>query len=233
MTKRPMIIPMLLIIIYTVCPSPAQPLNDSSNETALQARAAFSNENGASPVPSLSYIWSVTGIESGQVIMVLNQDGSDLYGQARYEPDSGQAWNAIVIGSVEGDRVTMVLTALKDTGQFSSRLTGTYDAASESIKGDILQVSNGNISLRSEFEAMWINPDISSYTSARAEPRAEASALGQKTNATLPEAKESLLTPASSQKSRYHDVRQDADRILTGVGDISQIPIGMGGSGLS
>jgi hypothetical protein len=112
--------------------------------------------------------------------------------------------------------------------QFSSRLTGTYDAASGSIKGDILQVSNGNISLRSDFAAMWINPDISSYTSARAEPRAEASALGQEKNATLPQAKESLL-PASSQKSRYHDVREDADRILTGVGDISQIPIGMSG----
>ncbi|MCX6677924.1 MAG: hypothetical protein NTU95_08285 [Methanothrix sp.] len=121
--------------------------------------------------------------------MVLNQDGSDLYGRAKYEPDSGQAWNAIVIGSVEGGRVTMVLTALKDTGQFSSRLRGTYDAAGGSIKGDLLQVSNGNISLRSDFQAMWINPDISSYTAASV--------------------------------------------ALPWVGDISQIPIGMGGSGLS
>lgn len=232
--KIPMIIPVLLIIIFTVCPSPAQPVNDSSNETALQAASAVAAPNESEPgsVPSLSYIWSVTGIESGQVIMVLNQDGKDLYGQAKYEPDNGQAWNAIVIGSVEGDRVTMVLTGLKDTGQFSSRMKGIYDAASESIKGDLLQVSNGNISSRSDFEAMWINPDISSYTPARAEPRAEASALGQETNAPLSVAKESLQ-PESSQKSRYHDVRQDADRILTGVGDISQIPIGMGGSGLS
>jgi hypothetical protein len=228
--KIPMIIPMLLIIIFTVCPSPAQPVNDSSNETALQAASAVASPNESEPgsVPSLSYIWSVTGIESGQVIMVLNQDGKDLYGQAKYEPDNGQAWNAIVIGSVEGDRVTMVLTGLKDTGQFSSRMKGIYDAASESIKGDLLQVSNGNISSQSDFEAMWINPDISSYTPARAEPRAEASAFGQEKNATLPQAKESLL-PASSQKSRYHDVREDADRVLTGVGDISQIPIGMSG----
>lgn len=230
--KRPMIIPLVLIIIFSVCPSLGQPVNDSSNETALQAASAvaFSNESESSFVPSLSYIWSVTGIEPNQVTMVLNQDGSDLYGQAKYEPDSGQAWNAIVIGSVEGDRVYLVLTALEDTVQFSSRLTGTYDAASGSIKGDLLQVSNGNISLRSDFEAMWINPDISSYTSARVtQPRAEASALGQETNATLPEAKESLQPPATSQKSRYHDVREDADRILTGVGDISQIPIGMSG----
>ncbi|MHB8119210.1 MAG: hypothetical protein ACYDHX_10855 [Methanothrix sp.] len=231
--KRPMIISLLLIIIFTVCPSPGQPLNDSSNETSLQAADAdaFSNESESSSVPSLSYIWSVTGIEPNQVTMVLNQDGSDLYGQAKYEPDSGQAWNAVVIGSVEEGRIYLVLTALKDTVQFSSRLKGTYDAASGSIKGDILQVSNGNISLRSQFQALWINPDISSYTSARvALPKAEASALGEKeANATVQAAKESLLTPASSQKSRYHDVREDADRILTGVGDISQIPIGMSG----
>jgi hypothetical protein len=232
MMKRHMIISLLLIIISTACPSPGQPLNDSSNETALQAASAvaFSNESEPSSVPSLSYIWSVSGIESGQVIMVLNQDGSDLYGQAKYEPDRGQAWNAVVIGSMEEGRIYLVLTALKDTVQFSSRLKGTYDAASGSIKGDILQVSNGNISLRSDFEAMWINPDISSYTSAREEPRAEASAIGEKdANATLQAGKESLLLPASSQKSRYHDVREDADRILTGVGDISQIPIGMSG----
>ena len=230
--KKPMIISLLLIIIFTACPSSGQPLNDSSNETDLQAASAvaFSNESEPGSVPSLSYIWSVSGIESGQVIMVLNQEGSDLYGQAKYEPDSGQAWNAIVIGSVEGDRVYLVLTALKDTVQFSSRLMGTYDAASGSIKGDFLQVSNGNISLRSQFQALWINPDISSYTALQiTQPEAEASALGQETSATLPEAKESLLPTASSQKSKYHDVREDADRILTGVGDISQIPIGMSG----
>jgi len=228
-----MIISLLLIIIFTVCPSPGQPLNDSSNETSLQAVSAiaFSNESESNSVPSLSYIWSVTGIESGQVIMVLNQDGSELYGQAKYEPDSGQAWNAVVIGSVEEGRIYLVLTALKDTVQFSSRLTGTYDAASESIKGDILQVSDGNISLRSDFQAMWINPDISSYTSAKAESQArKSSPVEMEANATMQAAKESLPTPVtSSQKSRYHDVREDADRILTGVGDISQIPIGMSG----
>jgi hypothetical protein len=227
---RSMISLMLLVIIFTVCPSPGQPVNDSSNETNMQAAAivALSNESEHATVPSLSYIWSVTGIEPDQVVMVLNKDGCDLYGQAKYEPDSGQSWNGIVIGFVEDDRIYLVLTALKNTVQFSSRLNGTYDAASGSIKGDILQVSNGNVSLRSDFAAMWINPDISSYTSARAEPQAETSALGQEKNATLPQAKESLL-PASSQKSRYHDVREDADRILTGVGDISQIPIGMSG----
>ena len=124
--------------------------------------------------------------------MVLCQDGSDLYGQAKYEPDRGQAWNAVVIGSVKG-RIYLVLTALKDTVQFSSRLKGTYDAASGSIKGDILQVSNGMF-FAIGLEAMWIDPDISSYTSAREEPRAKAFAIGEKdANATLQTGKESLL----------------------------------------
>ncbi len=41
---------------------------------------AFCNESEPSYFPSLSYIWSVFGIENGQLIMimVLNQDGSDL-----------------------------------------------------------------------------------------------------------------------------------------------------------
>lgn len=242
--KRPMIIPLVLVIIYfAVSPSFGQTVNDSSNETALQAASAvaFSNESESRVVPSLSYIWSVTGIESGQVIMVLNQEGSDLYGQAKYEPEDGNAWNAEVVGSVKEDRVYLVLTGIKDAVQFSIQLTGTYDAVSGSMQGDLLQVSNGSISLRSQFRAMWINPDIVSYTAAQvAQPRADASALGRQANATVQAAVESVQPalpassqPASSRESRYHDVRQDADRILTGVGDISQIPIGMGGSGLS
>jgi hypothetical protein len=33
--------------------------------------------------PSLNYIWSITGIESDMINMALNQDGQDLYGQAK------------------------------------------------------------------------------------------------------------------------------------------------------
>ena len=56
------------------------------------------NESELIAVPNLSYIWSITGIEPGQVIMVLKQEGEDLYGQAKYEPDSGQSWNGVVVG---------------------------------------------------------------------------------------------------------------------------------------
>jgi hypothetical protein len=220
--KKPLIIFSLLIIIIAICPSTGQPLNDSSSETA------FFNESIASSEPNLSFIWSVTGIEKDPVIMVLNQEGIDLYGQAKYEPDSGQAWNGIVVGSVQDNRIDLVMTFRKNAVQFSSRLKGTYYVAGGLIKGSILQVSNGKVSLRSDFEAMPINPDISSYTPAREVAPSVASASSAKTNATMPKVKESPL-PASSQKSRYHDVREDADRILTGVGDISQIPIGMSG----
>jgi len=219
---KPSIISLLLIIIFSICPSTGQPLNDSSNETALF------NESTTGFVPKLNFIWSVTGIETGPVIMVLNQNNTDIYGQAKYEPDSGQAWNGFVVGSVKEDRIDLVITFIKNTVQFSSRLKGTYDSANGLIKGSILQVSNGKVSLRSDFEAMPINPDISGYTPAREVTRSEASDSSPETNAAMAKAKESPI-PASSQKSRYHDVREDADRILTGVGDISQIPIGMSG----
>ena len=190
--------------------------------------------------PNLSYIWSITGIEDGPVIMLLNQEASDLYGQAKYEPDSGQAWNGVVVGSVQGDSVSLVLTALKDTDQFSCRLTGTYDQASGMISGDLVRVKDGMISGRSQFQAMWINPDVSSYKPAEvAASSTQESSASSDTNATAKQAQDNAQTASSratsspsSQESKYHDVRQDADRILTGVGDLSQIPIGMGGSGV-
>jgi hypothetical protein len=219
---KSLIIFVLLIIISSVCPSAGQSLNDSSS------KIAFINESTANSAPNLNFIWSVKGIETDPVIMVLNQEGSDLYGQAKYEPESGQSWNGVVIGSVEEDVIDLVMTFPKNAVQFSSRLKGTYDATSGLIKGNILQVSNGKLSLRSDFEAMPINPDTSSYTPAQEVAPSVASASSPKTNTTMPKAKETL-TSASSPKSRYHDVREDADRILTGVGDISQIPIGMSG----
>jgi len=168
------------------------------------------------------------------VIMALNQDGGDLFGQAKYEPDSGLAWNGVVVGSVQGNSINLVLTALKDAEQFSCRLTGTYDPASGMIAGDLVQVTAGMVSKRSQFQAMWINPDVSSYKPA--EPAVGStykSSSGSDANATVtPQTASSPATSASSQASKYHDVREDADRILTGVGDLSQIPIGMGGTGV-
>jgi hypothetical protein len=96
--------------------------------------------------------------------------------------------------------------------------------ADGSISGRFFQTDGVNISKRGEFNAMWINPDLSSYTPAEVkELTPEIHLLNITTTSN---------SDTNPQKTRYHDVRQDADRILTGVGDISQIPIGMGGSGL-
>ncbi len=72
---------------------------------------------------------------------------------------------------------------------------------------------------------MYINPELSGYTPAKVKeltPKMPISNINDTSDTTT-----------NQQKTKYHDVRQDADRILTGVGDISQIPIGMGGSGLA
>ncbi len=223
------ILGLLLVILFWAGNCQGQMENESNNDVALNSEST-----------DLNYIWSVTGIEeNGQVIMLLRQEGGDLYGRAKFEPDSGQAWNGLVVGMIEDENVSLALTAQKEDAMCSYRLIGGYDPASESISGDLLQVCDGNITRRGKFQAIWINPDLTSYSPAvvelfrPAEPssgqNADASKTGQ--NATLTEASAASPTPAA-EKSRFHDVRQDADRILTGVGDISQIPIGMGGSGL-
>ena len=248
---------MVLLFILAACPSLAQSLNNSTNETnirdasspqesrsmanessgsigtAQDTSATSFNESGQPAVPNLSYIWSVTGIEPSQVIIVLKQEGQNLYGQAKYEPDSGQSWNGEVVGSVEGNRVDLVLTSQNGTEVDATHLEGNFDEASQSIKGDLIKVSSGQISERSNFEAVWINPDISSYTPAVVPiPGASSTVSGQEVrNTTLQIPAENSTT--TRPKSYFHDVRQDADSILTGVGDISQIPIGMGGSGLA
>ena len=189
-----------------------------------------------SSVPNLSYIWSITGIETGQVIMVLKQEGENLYGQAKYEPDSGQSWNGVVIGSVEGNRVDLVLNSQNGTEETANPLNRKFRSETgQSIKGDLIKVSNGQITERSgskPYGSTRIYPAI--HRPLYRIPKAATTASSQEDQNTTPRiATENSLPYTTPPKSYYHDVRQDADRILTGVGDISQIPIGMGGSGLS
>ncbi len=176
------------------------------------------------------YIWSITGIENDQVIVALNQEGSDLFGQAKYEPDNADSWNGEVAGLVYGDQVYLVITALKGTEQVSTLLEGSF--ADGSISGRFFQTEGLDISNRGEFSAMWINPDLSSYTPAEVKERAPEMPISSINSTLAPETYPQETYSQYPQKTIYHDVRQDADRILTGVGDISQIPIGMGGSGL-
>ena len=127
---------------------------------------AISNESTSSIAiaPNLNYIWSVSGIESNQITMVLDQDGQDLFGQAKYEPDSGPAWNAEVVGTIFGDNVDLTLTSQKENEMTTTKMSGTY--ANEGIIGNYTQVSGGRMIGKGSFSAMWINPDTSSYTPA-------------------------------------------------------------------
>ena len=113
-------------------------------------------------------------------------------------------------------------------------MTGVFDAANQSLKGSFFRVSEDKISARGNFEATWINPDTSIYIPAIIqEPKVVASTSSDEASAIATDATDQTHQQQPSLTSKFHDVRQDADKILTGVGDISQIPIGMGGSGLS
>ncbi len=214
----------------------------TENVTAETEEATAVNETEAQPAEataaSLQYIWSITGIEPEQVTMALNQEGQDLYGQAKFEPENGEPWNAVVIGSVLGDKVDLVITALKGETLVSTKLTGTF--ANEAINGQFFQVSDGSIGNRGDFSAMWINPDISSYAPAviaqsKPEPASEPT---QTENVSTPATESETTTPTTQQpvqlgkSTRFVDVRKYKDQIGPG-GDLSGVPPGMGGSGLN
>jgi len=194
--------------------SSRQDLTSTENFTGVNNTAA-----------NLKYIWSISGIEKDQITMALNQEGNDLFGKAKYEPENSEPWNGVVAGSVSENRVHLAIAAMKGKVKVSTVLDGVL--ADGAINGEFTQANEGRISDRGEFNAVWINPDISSYVSAKVnelEPEMPAPV----TNVSAPSVANQTELQALQPKSRFHDVHLDADRIQTGVGDISQIPIGMG-----
>ena len=268
MHKKYMILPLLLVFIFTMGLSMGQLANNTSiaennstalvnivspengtittsasepaNETILE-NATLSgnvtrdeNETAAATSTDLKFIWSVTGIEADQIIMVLDQDGADLFGQAKYEPQSGNPWNAEVTGSKTGDKVDLTITAQKDKELVSSKLSGTLDNLNGTINGNYSQVSQGKIVNKGSFTAIQISPDTSSYTPATIEQPKAVTQSPAVVNTTAPEATTTTSdqTASSAQsKSRFVDVHQYADKQGVG-GDLSGVPPGMGGSGL-
>jgi hypothetical protein len=194
---------------------------NASDHASLASDMDITN-TGAEPSLNLKYIWSISGIEKDQVIMALNQNGKALYGQAKYESDNDEPWNGVVAGFVSGNRVYLAMATMKNKEKVSIVLEGIV--ADEAIRGEFLQGSGGKSSRSGNFSAIWINPDLSSYTPAVI----EESGLVPTGNSTVP-GRTNVASSQAAQDSRFHDVRQDANRILTGVGDISQIPIGMSG----
>jgi len=201
---------------------------DVANATIADAAANESAAQTAESVINLSYIWSVSNIEAGPITMVINQDGSELLGQAKYEPESGAAWNGDVTGSVSGNDVDLTMTAQKEGGLFTTKMTGKY--ANDTITGNWTQFSGGKKVGNGTFMAIWISPDTASYTPAViAEPKVETPAPAEEMTEVQTEENKSETTDS---KSRFVDVHQYKDKIGPG-GDLSGVPPGMGGSGLN
>lgn len=205
MIKKNTIISLLLVFLCTGL-SLGQDGNETggaANATIADAAAAQANEsvNESASLPgqnaiNLNYIWSLSNIEAGPITMVINQEGSELLGQAKYEPDAGTPWNADVFGSVSGDEVALTMTAQKDGMLLTTRMTGTY--ASDAITGNWTQISGREKLGNGTFMAMWISPDTSSYKPAASkEPVTAISQVESTTAAAIPNSIE--ITESSFQ----------------------------------
>ena len=245
LSKRCVLVLILFLLLFTASPSlslEASSLenNGSINESpaaALQVNSSNQQNSTSTPIftnastttaLNLKYIWSISGIEKDQITMALDQKGNDLFGKAKYEPENGEPWNGVVAGSISENQVHLAIAAMKGKETILTVLDGVL--ADGAISGEFFQSSEGSISGNGEFNAVSINPDLSGYVPAKVnelEPERPVTAEST-TNVSAPSAANQTVQKVSQQKSRFHDVHLDADRIQTGVGDISQIPIGMG-----
>jgi hypothetical protein len=216
---------------------PAMSKNESLNESLAQNATLSQNATEAQnatpmepPLPVLEFIWSIDGIEPAPgVIMMLKQDGQDIFGAAKYEPESGQPWNAVVVGSVLGDKVDLAITALKGSEQVSSMLQGTLTEdplGGKSIAGKFFTVSEGKISSRGEFAATIAYDDITTYEPAKIEqPKPETPA-----QPAAPAENQTAQQPVQLGKSRFTPVESLADKYMGPADTISGVPIGMEGN---
>jgi len=216
LNKKCIILPLMLVLL--AAPSWAQ--EDAANESTN-----VTNETASSAL-NLNYIWSVSGIEAGPISMAIDQEGSDLFIRAKYEPEGGKAWNAEGTGSVEGDQVELSMTAQKEDKMVATKMTGTY--ANDTISGNFTQTSGGQKIGGGPFTAMWISPGTSSYTPAVIVEEVKEPVASAAVNTTSTDA----AGQAQDPKSRFVDVRTYKDKIGPG-GDLSGVPPGMGGSGLN
>jgi hypothetical protein len=190
----------------------------SMAQTEENATANLTAENATVTEPealNLEYIWSLT-MGDEQITMVLHQDAGDLFGQAKFEGE--KPWNGLVAGSISGDQVWLVMTAMKGDSLEATKLTGTY--AAETISGTYTKYDSSGKTGSGEFSAIWINPDTSAYTPAVISETTPAAPA----NVTAPAETEETKTAATGA-SRFVDVRKYKDQI----GPAGVIPPGMGG----
>jgi hypothetical protein len=81
--------------------------------------------------------------------------------------------------------------------------------ADQAISGKFFKANEGEMLDCGEFKATWINPDLSSYVPAKMP--------AMSTNLAVPSDINQTSQQVVTQKSRFYDVRQDADWVLTGV----------------
>ena len=214
---------------------------NSSNVTNASAPAVPNNNasdtaKAASEIAKMKGIWSITGIKQEQITMALQQDAGDLFGQAKYEPQAGAAWNAVAIGSVNGDTVALVVTSLEGNEQVSEWLNGTF--ANDAFSGKFFEVSKGNISLHGDFSATLVNPEISDYTKATVtapavtQPKTtqgtpNASVTGTTTSVAAVNTTVTQKPVTVGGRKPPVDVHEYKDKIGMG-GDLSGVPPGMG-----
>ena len=219
----------------------AHPGTNSSNVTNASAPAVPKNNasetaKAASEIAKMKGIWSITGIKQEQITMALQQDSGELFGQAKYEPQAGAVWNAVAIGSVNGDNVALVVTSLEGNEQVSEWLNGTF--SNDAFSGKFFEVGKGNITLRGDFSATLVNPEISDYTKATV--TAPEVTQPKATQGTPTASATSNPTPVASANNtatkqpitvggrlKPVDVHEYKDKIGMG-GDLSGVPPGMG-----
>lgn len=220
-----------MLMFLLACPTWAQEDGNASAPLSAANESILANESteSAPSALNLNYIWSVSGIESGPISMAIDQDGSDLFIRAKYEPDGEKPWNAEGVGTVNGNQVDLTITAQKEKELVTTKMTGTY--ANDTINGNFTQTSGGKKIGGGVFSAMWISPGTSSYAPAVIEEEIKETPETVAVNATS--STETAATQTSDTKSRFTDVKEYADKVLTGVGDLSGVPIGMGGGGLN
>jgi hypothetical protein len=215
-------------------------INGTSATNASTPTSAQNNASEAAKaaleIAKMKGIWSISGIEQEQITMALKQDGGDIFGEAKYEPDGAEPWNAIAIGTISEDNVALVVTALKGKELVSARLNGIY--ANETISGKFFEVRNGSVSNRGDFSATLVNPEISEYTPAKVTEKAtiqpEAKGTTQTTVAGASTTAATENQTAASQtvnvggRQKPVDVHMYAEKMGVG-GDLSGVPPLMGG----
>lgn len=140
--------------------------SSSSQNPALMSSAtsdsALDGPSSAEEIAEIQGIWSINLKGSEKVTMVLHQVGDDLFGSCKSE---AQGWNAVVLGSVFGERLELVATAIENSSLTSIRFTGTFQ--NESISGTFVRSDDlGNVD-NGLFKAVLSNRDLSGYSPAK------------------------------------------------------------------